>query len=132
MVLRYCGRASATVTVGETTTRLAGGACQRDANSLSVGFGTVRLGFPHASTGDLLTVDVGGDSTGTNDHPAPVDGTYPLASFNLTLAGRTYIADLGNGKATLTSGRMAGSFMLTADASPSRHHPEAITGSFTC
>jgi hypothetical protein len=69
----FCGKASATITVGTQKTTLKGGGCERTKNNFTLNIGTVLLGVDSPKRPNYFGVTVGNPPYST---PASKDGTY--------------------------------------------------------
>jgi len=125
----FCGKATATVTMGDESVTFPAGECETTADYVSVNIGTVVLG-----TGDGATALKAGTAyfgmnigrTPADDASKPAadkDGTYPV-SFAANDHGRA--VTVISGTVVLTGGRTRGTMSGTAlDKRP-------VTGRFSC
>ena len=108
---RYCGPATASVTVGGATTQFSSGWCETNAAGFSVAIGTQLFGSPDVSQEPDLFNLLGDPTTGDG----PISGVANHHGFLLVTPPLTF----GPGK---TSGTFSGTGVVGG----------AISGSFTC
>jgi hypothetical protein len=108
---RYCGPATASVTVGGATTQFSSGWCETNAAGFSVAIGTQLFGSPDVSQEPDLFIVLVDPTTGDG----PISGVANHHGFLLVTPPLTF----GPGK---TSGTFSGTGVVGG----------AISGSFTC
>ena len=125
----FCGKATATLTMGDESVTFPGGECETTATYVSVNIGTVVLGTGAAATALKAATAYFGMNIGRTPGDdaakaaADKDGSYPI-SFAANDHGRA--VTVVSGTATLTDNRTKGTMSGTAlDQRP-------VTGRFSC
>jgi hypothetical protein len=108
---RYCGPATASVTVGGATTQFSSGWCETNAAGFSVAIGTQLFGSPDVSQEPDLFIVLVDPTTGDG----PISGVANHHGFLLVTPPLTF-----------GPGKKSGTFSGTAEVGG------AISGSFTC
>jgi hypothetical protein len=120
---RFCGPASAKVTLASGKVAYKPGSCQRTKSYFTINIGAVVLGSTSKKRPESFGITVG--KTPAGGSPAPSDGTYTGNDAHVAFVHRNKGYSVTGASVTLKGKRTAGSFSGTALGQP-------VSGTFKC